>query len=780
MLLLLNSFLAVAAEESDLLPVEQAFKLNTKVIDREHVQLTWQIADGYYLYRDKIKVKSATEGIVLDELSLPEGEHKQDEFLGDVEVYHRELVAKQTLQINNPALLHAQLKVIVQGCHENEPKICYPPYTTEITVELPAKQDLSALNALAAETSISTTGSGINSLVRALGKTNGITPVDSSEPLPPEQAFVFEAIATAPTEILARWTMPKGYYLYRDKTEFISAKSSDNSSENIITNVQFHWPEGIKHRDENFGETIVYFDQIELPISFQRLNNKAQTIDLILAFQGCQENGICYPKMTRTISLELPELKSNVLQRNNTTNKTTSTTFSHSETTGSKSEYLADDQRWAQLLEKENIWLALLMFFGYGLLLSFTPCVFPMIPILSGIIAGSGETISTRRAFLLSLVYVLSSTIIFTLAGIIAGLAGGNLQIAFQSPWVLWSFSGLFVLLSLSMFGFYDLQLPLSWQSKIASLSNSQQSGSITGTAIMGILSALIVGPCVAPPLAAAVLYISQKQDPILGGVALFVLSLGMGAPLLAFGTTAGNLLPRVGAWMETVKHVFGVVFLALAIWMLSRILDPMWIMLMSGALLVACGVYMGALEPLPLYTSTSASLGWKKLWKAIGVLLLILGATELLGVALGGRDVFQPLKGIITTSESRVSAQENLPFKKIKSVQDLERELSAAKSAGKFAMLDFYADWCVACKEMEKFTFSDPNVHSALGDFLLLKTDVTANDEIDQALLKYFGVIGPPVTIFFDKHGAEKRHVRLTGFENNVKFVERINLAKK
>ncbi len=415
-----------------------------------------------------------------------------------------------------------------------------------------------------------------------------------------------------------------------------------------------------------------------------------------------------------------------------------------------------------------NRWVALLSFFGFGLLLAFTPCVFPMIPILSGIIAGSGENISTRRAFVLSVVYVLATCLVFTIAGVVAGLAGANLQAAFQKPWILWSFAILFVLLSLSMFGFYELQLPSSWQTKIADISNKQKGGSLIGVAIMGVLSALIVGPCVAPPLAAAVLYISQTRDPVFGGLALFVLSLGMGAPLVVFGTAAGKLLPRAGGWMDAVKAVFGVLFLGLSIWMLARILDGFWIMLMTGALLIASAVFLGALERLPEDVS-----GWRRLWKALGIVLLVAGAAEILGAAAGGRDVTQPLAGVVASGNQETGAHA-LTFRTIKSTADLDRELAAAKQAHQPVVLDFYADWCVSCKEMEKFTFSRADVQQALSGFVLLKADVTANDDADQALLKRFTLFGPPATIFFND-GEERRALRLIGFEKAEDFIARM-----
>jgi thiol:disulfide interchange protein DsbD len=411
-----------------------------------------------------------------------------------------------------------------------------------------------------------------------------------------------------------------------------------------------------------------------------------------------------------------------------------------------------------------------LLFFIAGLGLAFTPCVFPMIPILSGIIAGAGENLTTRRALVLSLTYVLASALIFTIAGVVAGLAGKNLQAAFQQPWILWSFAGVFVLLALSMFGFYELQLPASFQSRIADLSNRQQGGSLTGVAIMGALSALIVGPCVAPPLAAAVVYIGQQRDPLLGGAALFSLGLGMGAPLVVAGTGFGQVLPRAGAWMDAVKQVFGVVFLLLALWMLERILAPVWIMLMLGAVLVGSGVYLGALERLP-----EAATGWRKLAKTIGVLVLALGLAECVGALAGGDDYLAPLKGIAARGEARTEAT---PFKPIKGVADLDRELAQAKNAGKPVMLDFYADWCVSCKEMERNTFPDTSVQSAFAAFVLLKADVTANDELDQALMQRFRIVGPPATLFFGRDGTPRSELRLDGFEPAAQFAARLARA--
>ena len=756
---------AQAQSEDDLLPVDQAFKLSAKAAEPGRIALHWEIAPDYYLYRTRIKAKTAQAGVTLGDLDLPAGEKKHDEFLGDVEVYHHAVDATLPYTLADAAAKTVSVTITVQGCHEVDPKICYPPHPTPVTLDVPASGGAQAASDAGSSSGLSSGGSS-SGLKLNLGGGQSLSAAASNEPLPPEQAFVFEAIAASPTSVLARWTMPKGYYLYRDKS---SVTLTDGDG---VTLGAPQWKTGVDHTDEHFGTVEVYFDEAELPIPLVREKGAAQKITLNAEYQGCQDNGICYPVMTKAVNVELPEATAQELAAAAVNQALPSPGQRPASPASGRGDVGQSEEQVLAANLSSNRLLALLSFFGFGLLLAFTPCVFPMIPILSGIIAGSGENISTRRAFVLSVVYVLATCVVFTIAGVVAGLAGANLQAAFQKPWILWSFATLFVLLSLSMFGFYELQLPSSWQSKIADISNKQKGGSLIGVAIMGLLSALIVGPCVAPPLAAAVLYISQQRDPVFGGLALFVLSLGMGAPLVVFGTAAGKFMPRAGAWMDAVKAVFGVLFLGLAIWMLSRILDGFWIMLMTGALLVASAVYLGALERLPDGVS-----GWRKLWKALGIVLLIAGAAELIGAAAGGRDVTQPLAGIAASGGGDKHADE-LPFRTIKSVADLDREVAAAAAAGKPLMLDFYADWCVSCKEMEKFTFTQPEVHSGLSDFVLLKADVTANDETDQALLKRFALFGPPATIFF-KGGSELRALRLIGFEKAQAFVARIGKTR-
>jgi thiol:disulfide interchange protein DsbD len=742
--LLLTAATAFAEDVPGLLPVEQAFIVEATAVDRATVKFDFKIAKDYYLYRKQIKTKALTPGLTLNALDLPAGEQKHDEFLGDVEVYHNGFSATQHLSATAD-LNQIGIELRYQGCHQVDPKICFPPQKVMQLISLPNAPASAAPSEPSAPGALT---SGLSAPAPSL--------LGGDQPLPAEQAFVYEAIATGPNDILVRFTMPKGYYLYRDKTSF-------SSTEKDATVGAPKWPTGKQHTDANFGTTTVYFDQVEVPVPVTGKNTAAQTLSLTANFQGCKEGSVCYPMMERTLNVALPAGAANAKAAQPSTGADAAPSTALTNT----------DSQFQKALNG-SLWLVFGVFFLAGLGLAFTPCVFPMIPILSGIIAGAGENISTRRAIVLSVVYILASAVIFTLAGVIAGLAGKNLQAAFQTPWVLWSFAGLFVLLALSMFGFYELQLPTSWQSKIADVSNKQSGGSLFGVAIMGALSALIVGPCVTPPLAVAVLYIAEKHDAVLGGFALFALALGMGAPLVVFGASAGRLLPRAGAWMDAVKAVFGVIFLGLAIWMLSRVLDARWIMLLSGLLAVASAVYLGALERLPEGVS-----GWRTLWKALGVVLLIGGAAELIGAAAGTNDLLQPLRGIGGGSGGAAAKNEGLAFRKIKSLADVERELAAAKTAGKPVMLDFYADWCVSCKEMERYTFTKPEVQRALADFVLLQADVTANDDVDQALMKNFHIVGPPDTLFYAADGNPKPALQLAGFEEAEKFVERVKATR-
>jgi thiol:disulfide interchange protein DsbD len=386
-----------------------------------------------------------------------------------------------------------------------------------------------------------------------------------------------------------------------------------------------------------------------------------------------------------------------------------------------------------------------------GLGLAFTPCVLPMVPILSSIIVGEGGKVRRSRGFILSLTYSLGMAIVYTMLGVAAGLIGEGLAAALQNPWVLGAFAVLIVAMAMSMFGFYELQVPAAVQTKLAGVSGRQASGKLAGVFAMGAISALIVGPCVAAPLAGALVYISQTRDVLIGGAALFSMALGMSIPLLLVGVSAGSLLPRAGAWMESVKRFFGVLMLAMALWLVSPVLPPSVQMVLWAALLLGYGAYL---------------LRRRGHWAALafGAVFGILGAMQLVGVASGGRDPLAPLAHLTGTQK------QHLAFKRVKTVDELDAALAAL--GGKTAMLDFYADWCVSCKEMEKLTFVDPQVQAKLADTVLLQVDVTANDAHDKAMLKRFGLFGPPGIIFFGKDGAEIADSRVIGYQNAAKFL--------
>ena len=423
----------------------------------------------------------------------------------------------------------------------------------------------------------------------------------------------------------------------------------------------------------------------------------------------------------------------------------------------------------ARLLGEQRFW-AIPAFFGFGLLLAFTPCVFPMIPILSSLIAGQGATLTRRRALLLSLTYVLAMAATYTIAGVLAALLGQNLQIWFQNPWILAVFSGMFVVLALSMFGLYELQLPATLQNRLVDWSNQQRGGHHVGVAVMGLLSALIVGPCVAPPLIGVLTFIAVTGDLALGAAALFALSLGMGAPLLLIGASAGHWLPRAGHWMERIKAVFGVLLLAVALWLLDRILPATASMALWATLLIVTATYMGVLQPV-----AHGAPAWRTLIKGLGLVLLIYGILLLVGVASGGRDPWQPLRGVrlIASAAGEASATTESLFHPVKTMADVERAVRAAN--GQPVMLDFYADWCVSCRELERETFTDPAVQATLAGMTVLRADVTANDDDDQALLKHFGIIGPPALLFFGPEGTERREYRRVGFIDATQFNQHV-----
>lgn len=736
---------AAAVNEADLLPVDDAFRISAEAVAPDSVRLTWRIAEGYYLYRHRFAFTSDTANVRLGQARLPPGEPHSDEFFGDVETYRDSVTAEIPLQGHTPGQ-RVELTAELQGCADVG--VCYPPHRQQVAVRLPVAASPGTSPAAGDEDFASRLGLGGNAPAQG-------------DALPVDEAFRFEAIALGPAEIGVRFQIAEGYYLYRDKFDFELAESDGAAV------AGWSLPPGEPQVDEHFGEVRVFYDLLEFPLVLDRGDPAARTVTLVGRFQGCKEAGICYPPTERELQVALPETDAAALAAGGM-----AADGPAAAATGGTATPVSEQDRMANTLLTGSIAASMALFFGVGLLLAFTPCVFPMVPILAGILTGQGERLTTARAFTLSLVYVLAVAVTYTAAGVIAGMFGQNLQAVFQQPWILVSFSAVFVLLALSMFGFYELQLPARWQTRLSEYSNRQQGGTYVGVAVMGFLSALIIGPCVAPPLAAALIVIGQQGDPVLGGSALFALSLGMGAPLLLLGASAGTLLPRAGPWMDAVKRVFGVLLLALAIWMLERIIPPALTLALWGVLFVVSAVYLGALDRIPEGAS-----GWRRLWKGLGVLLLVAGILELIGAATGGRDWMQPLRGVSLGGPDAVQ-NEAPAFRPAGSPAALDSALADAASMGRPVLLDFYADWCIDCKRMERYTFPTAQVRRALGDTMLLKADVTANNEAHQELLKRFGLIGPPATLFFTPGGEELRAYRVIGYMDADAFAEHVDSA--
>ncbi len=571
----------------------------------------------------------------------------------------------------------------------------------------------------------------------------------ADELLEPDKAFRFSAQALDAATVEVRYAIADGYYLYRERFRFTAEPAS-------VTLGQPQFPKGQIHEDKFFGKQETYRKEVRIRVPIEAAG--AERLMLQVTSQGCADLGVCYVPQVQGAELRLASLGGS-----------RSSIFKESEPFTSSPERtssaVSDDARFAGVLESGRLWAVMAVFFGAGLLLTFTPCVLPMIPILSGIIVGEGRKVTRGRAVLVSLAYVFGMAVTYTAIGIAAAFSGSLLSAALQNAWVLGAFAAVFVVLALSMFGFYELQLPSGLQARLTEASNRLGGGHWGAVVLMGVLSAAIVSPCVAAPLAGALLYIGQTGDAVLGGTALFSMAIGMGVPLVLVGVSEGVLLPKAGHWMSAIKQIFGVLLLGVAIWIVSPVIPVVVQMLLWAALLVGSGVFLGALEPLPHGTS-----GWRRLWKAVGVLALLAGVAQGIGAFSGARDPLRPLAGLLAQSSEPL-----LRFETVKTLADLDARL---KTAQKPVMLDFYADWCVSCKEMERFTFSDPQVQARLTGMVLLRADVTANAVDDKALLKRFRLFGPPGIVFFDAGGREIEGVRVIGYQSPEKFIQSLDLA--
>ncbi|WP_407275416.1 protein-disulfide reductase DsbD [Halothiobacillus sp. DCM-1] len=754
---------APATQADDMLSPEQAFHASAQV-DGQTVQLNFSVATGYHLYRDRIVITPQNPAVSLGKPVFPEGEIDNDPYFGKLVVYKKDFSLPVPI-LSSPAG-ETTLKVKYQGCSDVA-GVCYPPQTQTLNVTLPA---VTAAGSSPTTPPAAKPMASLSSLAGLGGSGAG-----GDEPLPPEEAFK-PSIQVHGDQVALHWDIAPGYHLYRDRIK-VALTDSDAKIQSATLD------QGILDHDPTLGDVFIFHTQANAELTLKP-GQKGSAV-LIAGYQGCAEQGLCYPPQTQAWTIDF---KSGSAQALDSAPKATLTPVvellnpqakpaiaaSHtpeaSQPAAATTGQLSATDAITQKLKTGSLWTIIVGFFLLGLLLAFTPCIFPMIPILAGIIAGQGEKITPRKALLLSVVYVLAMAVTYTIAGVLAGLFGSNLQAAFQNPWILSAFAAVFVALALSMFGFFELQLPSALQSKIMQVQNNQQGGTLIGVAVMGLLSALIVGPCMAPPLAGALIYIGQTGDALLGGTALFAMSLGMGLPLIIVGTLGGKFLPRAGGWMDAVKAVFGVIMLGVAIWMLERIVPDVVAQLLWGMLLIASAVFLGALTTLDGNAS-----GWRKLWKSLGVLLLLWGSLILVGVAAGGKgSVLAPLSGLSLGGGSS-SASTGVSFTRIKNLAELDQQLAAAKAAGKPVMLDFYADWCVECKKMEHDTFSDPGIVAALKPFVLLQADVTANNADDKALFKRFEVLGPPTIVFFNAQGVEQKAQQVVGYEAPDRFLRHL-----
>ena len=730
-LISLSTFSTRVLADQEMLPPEEAFEISAKAVSANQLEISWDIAQGYYLYSNHIRLESKTDQISTVVTTFPSGETKHDENFGDVIIYRNKLqIPASFISTNNPELI--KLEVQYRGCSDKG--ICYPPQKKVFDINLPIDTAVTHLNPL-------------ESLVKKLPNFNLNT--TQNELLPPDQAFKFFAVVTDSRNVHVNWEIANGYYLYREKIKLNVINTTDNPLG------LYSIPHGTPKEDEAFGQVEIFHNELGFDVPLIHTNNSDQTVILQATYQGCADRGVCYPPMTKEIELHVPAAQ-NTIQ----------------DDSAQATQILSEQDQIVQSLHHDSLGMILISFFGFGLLLSLTPCIFPMIPILSGIIVGHGNRITTARAFMLSLSYVVASAITYTAFGVLAALFGNNLQTTFQQPWIISLFSAIFVLLSLSMFGFYDLELPNSLKTKLHNSSVKHQDGSLWGAAIMGALSSLIVGPCVAAPLAGALIFIGQTGSALLGGSALFFMGMGMGMPLLVLGASAGKLLPKAGTWLYSTKAVFGVLMLGVAIWMLSRILPPAITLILWAMLLILPAIYLNAIDPLP-----ESSSGWRKLWKGVGLMMLAYGLILLIGFSMGNNNPLKPLQGFAVNKAQ--AAEVGLVFERVKSLAALESKLQQAKANHQPVMLDFYADWCISCKEMEAYTFTEPKVKQALKGFVLLQADVTENSEDDKALLAKYKLVGPPAIIFFGNDMLEKAAHRVIGYQDADTFIKTLQGVK-
>ncbi len=734
-------------QDVELLDPDKAFAFSAQPLAPDRIQLTWDIAKDYYMYRDKFRVQLVAGEVILEALQIPPGKLKTDAFFGEVEIY------TDRVQIDVPVIRTAASPTSIvieahgQGC--NEPVgVCYPPMKHSATLQLAAITTTppAADPAPAAATGsvAATKPASLNSL-KSLRDLLGAGNLND-EFLDPDEAFKLQLAAHDSNTLSAQFSIADGYYLYQDKVKFSSGSP-------VVRVGDYRLPPGTEKEDEFFGKIIAYYQGFEVAVPLLRAIPDALSVPVKVGYQGCADKGICYPPIEKTIDVSLPAASALIPG-----------------TVGR-----LDPTPVIEAVEK-GFWGYILTAFFTGILLTFTPCVLPMIPILSSIIVGQGEGITRGRGGLLAGTYVLGTAVTYTAAGILAGASGDQLQAYFQNIWAIGAVSVLLALLALSMFGLYEIQMPSFIQSRLQTRTQAMQGGTLGVVFVLGVISALIVGACVSPLLIVALGVAIVNADPVLGGAIMFAMAWGMGTFLIVLGLGAGFLLPKAGRWMDTVKHAFGVLLLAVAVYLLG-VIPEVPVLYLWGGLLIVTAVYMGATQALPEEAS-----GWRFLWKGVGVFMLIWGVLALLGGMAGQRDILRPLLlGPLGFGGQSVNVESGGPvehlFTRVNSLQQLDDQLARAKQNSQPVMLDYYADWCVDCVRMEQGTFRQPEVNRVLRDrFVLLQVDVTdPNDANTKAIKRRYGVFGPPALLFFAADGRERQDLRRYGYMPPGEFLDHI-----